>query len=273
MKKLKYSFLSLLMVLIAFSCNDEINRTLTDEFVDIDSSNTSLLFLRVGDGQPVSFGVPVKLIAAAKSNAVSFTFDVISSSTAIEGLHYDVQSNSGSIPANSYEGELPIVVYPDNLELGEIVTLDLALRDSDVKLARTDTVSFEFQITCPSDLAGTYDAVTTGTSTDPCCPGEVMATSVVTLTDKGSGVYTINDWSAGIYLAWYAVYGISAATVEGGGLNGDITELCGSVSGSFGEPFGTAVTLTGSVDPSTGVITYNWVNGYADAATVTLTPR
>jgi len=269
MKKLKYSILSLLMVLIAFSCNDEINRTLTDEFVDIDSSNTSLLFLRTGDGQPVNFGVPVKLIAAAKSNPVSFTFEVINSSTAIEGLHYDVQSTTGSIPANAYEGELPIVVYPDNLELGEVVTLDLALRDSDVNLARTDTVSFEFQITCPSDLGGTYDAVTTGTSTDPCCPGAVTAMAVVTLTDKGGGVYTISDWSSGIYLAWYAIYGISSMT----DLSGDVTELCGAISGSFGEPFGTAVNVVGSVDPSTGVITYDWSNGYADQATVTLTPR
>ncbi|MCB0639726.1 MAG: hypothetical protein KDC54_24045, partial [Lewinella sp.] len=41
---------------------------------------------------------------------------------------------------------------------------------------------FDADLSCPSDLAGTYSSTTTGLSTDSCCPDEVTVESTVTLT-------------------------------------------------------------------------------------------
>lgn len=133
---------------------------------------------------------------------------------------------------------------------------------------------FRQNLICPSALAGEYTATTTGTSTDPCCPDETTLTDqTVTLVSKGSGKYEISDWSAGLYQEWYEVYGITSDYVAAGNLTEMITDACGRISGSFIEPFGTTTTITGSVNDATGVITYTWVNGYDDTATVTLTPK
>lgn len=126
-------------------------------------------------------------------------------------------------------------------------------------------------VVCPSALAGEYIATTTGTSTDDCCPDETtLENQTVTLVAKGSGIYEISDFSAGMYFEWYEVYGITVDYVAAGNLKKTISDACGKISGSFGEPFGTTVTVTGTSDPSTGTITYTWKNGYDDTATVTL---
>lgn len=131
-------------------------------------------------------------------------------------------------------------------------------------------------VVCPSDLGGTYTATTTGTSTDPCCPDETtLEGQTVTLTDQGSGVYTISDWSAGLYFEWYEIYGITADYVAAGNLNAELTDACGVISiPTLTEPFGTETVFTDvSIDEATGVITYTWTNGFDDTATVILTPN
>ena len=130
---------------------------------------------------------------------------------------------------------------------------------------------------CPSSLAGTYTSTTTGTSTDGCCPGEVTTESTVTLTETGTGTYTINDWSANLYRVWYGPdggdYGIDQAFIDGGGMEGVLIDACAVLSSSTTEePFGESLTVSGSVAPD-GVITYDWSNGWGDGGTVVLTPQ
>ena len=132
--------------------------------------------------------------------------------------------------------------------------------------------SLKITASCPSDLAGEYSAETSGTSTDGCCPGVVTAMSDVTITGS-NGDYVISDFSTGLYFTWYSVYGITEGMQTDGTLNASLKDVCGSITGTAAEPFGTEVTIEGSVDNDTGVITYTWVNGYNDTATVTLTPK
>ena len=128
----------------------------------------------------------------------------------------------------------------------------------------------QVDMACSSALEGEYSGVSSGQSTDDCCPGTVNASADVTITANGGGTYTISDFSAGLYFAWYGVYGI---------LNPDdrlavgFKDVCLTVSGSFKEPFGENASLSGTVDGTTGVITYSWENGYGDKGTVTLTPK
>ncbi len=141
----------------------------------------------------------------------------------------------------------------------------------------SSNATFSVQVVCESNLAGVYTAESEGTSTDGCCAGTVYMTSVdITISEVSTGVYTLSDWSGNLYLEWYGPtggnYGITQGYIDGGGLNGEITESCGSITGAFEEPFGSDLVIEGSVDAS-GVITYTFVNGYGDTGTVTLTRK
>ena len=113
-----------------------------------------------------------------------------------------------------------------------------------------------------------YDVVSTGTSTDDCCPDETTVMSTVTLTGS-DGMYAISDWSGGLYFEWYAVYGMTA---DGSG--GDITDVCNAITLTTAEePFGESLMGSGTVDPDTGVITFSWSNGWGDQGVTTMTPQ
>jgi hypothetical protein len=127
-----------------------------------------------------------------------------------------------------------------------------------------------FNVVCASDLAGTYSAVTTGTSTDGCCPNVTTVMKDLVLTKTGDGKYTINDWSGGLYLEWYAVYGITPTT----NLTKEVNDVCNKfIINGFTEPFGESASATGTIDPVAKTITYTWINGYGDKGTVVMTKK
>ena len=129
--------------------------------------------------------------------------------------------------------------------------------------------TLDVAVSCTSALAGTYDASTTGTSTDACCPGTVTVTSTVTLTDAGGGIYDISDWSGGLYFEWFDIFGIVPDSNTG-----QVQDICNTFTVvTDTEPFGETLEGSGSVDPATGVITYTWLTGFGDTGTTTLTPQ
>lgn len=121
-------------------------------------------------------------------------------------------------------------------------------------------------------IGGTYASTSRGTSTDGCCPDEITGfQSEITVTDNMDGTYDLNDFSGGIYLEWYAVYGLtsqnqSPATFS---ITDPVNNTIAFVAGS-GEPFGETLTGSGTYDPCTGNLDYNWQNGYGDEGTVNL---
>ena len=133
--------------------------------------------------------------------------------------------------------------------------------------------SFRMPLLCTSDLAGTYLATSSGTSTDGCCPGPYNSSVTVTLEMTGDGEYSITDWSGGLYYDWYGPdggnYGITLDNV-----GGTLLDACENISfGHLTEPFGETVEATGTVDAATKIIEYSWTNGWGDAGTVKLTPQ
>lgn len=129
---------------------------------------------------------------------------------------------------------------------------------------------FSISTLCPSELAGTYKSVSVGQSTDGCCPNETTVESTVTLTENSLGNYTISDWSGGLYLEWYDVYGVTPDD----DMSATLIEACGSISlPTFAEFFNVGASGSGVVDAATGIITYEWVNDFGDTGTMTLTPQ
>lgn len=175
----------------------------------------------------------------------------------------------------------------DDFAIGDklIVTAELTLKNGTVimiykndgttnlgiDLTNSPLYSFSqtYNVACPSDLGGTYNVISSGSSTDPGPAPDVNPITnypyVVTITDNGGGSYKISDAFGGLYILWYSIYGID------GDNEGSFSDVCGTISGTFAEPFGSNVTYTGSVDEETGVITINWINGYDDQAVMILT--
>jgi hypothetical protein len=124
----------------------------------------------------------------------------------------------------------------------------------------------EYPVSCASDLAGTYNVVSNGTSTEPGIPAAVDLPYTVTLTANGGGNYTISDGVAGVYIYWYSGFGYTFET------NGNFTDVCGSLSGSWSEAFGCQVDLTGNVNED-GTLSIHWENCFGDVVDAVYTPQ
>lgn len=139
---------------------------------------------------------------------------------------------------------------------------------SDIANSTIYTVRQTYPVSCPSDLGGTYSVISSGMSTDSGPdPSKNPITNYpyeVTITDNGGGSYTLSDGYAGLYQLWYDIYGITRD------YPGTFTDVCGTLGGSYAEPFGTDVTLTGTVNAD-GTLSIRWENGYDDYGTSVFT--
>ncbi len=170
--------------------------------------------------------------------------------------------------AASFEG-----LSLNDMTIGDLFRYKFRLNYTDGATRLTPVVVLA-NVSCPSNLAGVYTAMTTGTSTDPCCPEETTITSEVTISALGNGQYQINDFSAGLYLAWYGPDGGNYGITSQDQSPGRIRDVCNVITFyDTTEPFATQVTGSGTVDDETGDITYTWTNGYDDTGTVTLTKK
>ena len=225
MKKiLFYSTLLCFFAVTQFSCNDEIPLTLQDEYVSLDAGKLNLTFLRKNDGQAVPAGIRAMLIAAHKAAPVGYTFEILPTSTAIAGQHYSVGSTTGSIPANSSFGDLPIQILPDNINPGETWTLNIKLVSADLNLANSAIVSYKIQVSCPSTLAGTLDYV----HSDYFCPGAPL-TGTTELVAVTANTYTVTDF---VFGSWDACYGAGSggALASNPAVTLRIVDICGTIS-------------------------------------------
>lgn len=182
----------------------------------------------------------------------------------------EISGGSGTYSESVLSILSKLSVNPDSVKVGDNIFLYFDMENANGTARDQNTVVLPFS--CPSDLAGVYNSVTTGSSTDDCCKAEptVNFTSVVTLTKLSDGKYQLSDFSAGLYFHWYVVYGISSTEQS----PGKIQDICGDVSiFDTTEPFGTEVTGGGTIDLVAKTITYTWTNGYGDSGTVVLTKQ
>lgn len=189
----------------------------------------------------------------------TFGINVLESSTA-DAASYSVPATV-TIPANTNEGTITVDVTDTNISnSGE--TLVLAI-EGESGLFVGEPLSVSLTRNCPSDLAGTYSVVSSGTSTDgaPVNNPLVDFPYEVTVTKTGENTYAVSDIFAGVYIDWYCdAYGACAETEE------EFQDVCGNLVGSFEEPFGTTATITGTNNYD-GTFTLTWVNGFGDTAT------
>lgn len=191
MKNIFYIIIIGLTVFIT-SCDEPGSSILFDEnFIELDAATTVtkqriFTYLRINDGAGVPSGFKVNLGARQKSTPVTFTFEILPSSTAIENLHYTVESFSVTIPPNTSVVELPITILDDNIDGGELYTIVVRIQGTDVPAHELYSEGTHLiQVSCPvpndfmvGNYAITYDQVTAPFGPLPLGPeGKVFAVS------------------------------------------------------------------------------------------------
>lgn len=289
MNNIKLIFTLLVLTFLVASCNDDggdsklewsdgaVAHILKDNAAD---SFIDLIAINEGGSINLAFSIDKKFGDVKSMDVVAFYTKT--TGTVSKGTLF---TNVTTFPSNfSIDQEDLYTAFtnlntPSDFEVGDklTITVDLTLSDGTVIKTISDngvpnygsnlaTPPFSpvqvYNVACPSDLGGTYSVLTSGSSTDPGPDASVNPIAnypyTVTITDNGGGSYTISDAFGGVYILWYEMYGLDFE------VEGSFSDVCGTISGSFPEPFGTDVTYTGSVDSDTGIITINWVNGFDD---------
>jgi len=186
--------------------------------------------------------------------------------------HAVITDMAATVVVSLQEAADGLVSNVTDLTAGDIINITYETTTAGGTFISSDRINSV--VACPPEVqAVAYNSFASGTSTDGCCPGTFTVEGAVMVTFSSGIDFTVSDWSAGLYEDWYSVYGITEAMETDGTLAGGFQELCLSLSGSFGEPFGGSASLSGEFDPATGIIQYNFTNVYGDAGTVTLTPQ
>lgn len=280
MKKILYSLIVILAATFT-ACEEPGSDILyVDEYLELDAATTvtgsrTYNYLRVNDGVGLPSGFMVSLGAAHSSSPINFTFEIdVANSTAIENLHFTVNSNSGTIQPNSSTAELPITILDDNINPGEAPTVVVKLTGGDIAInPNYESATHVLQVLCESSLGGNYTMVTTYHTHD-FLPTFDTNTQDVELVDEGDGVYSITGFDGGLYAEgnpYNANYGTAALTNK-------IQDVCGNITtDGASDPWqqlNADPARPNSYDNATGVITYSVVGSvYGENWTSVLTPK
>jgi hypothetical protein len=248
-----YKFLIIIGVALLCSCSEQTTPTFEDSVIGL-NQETQLLFLRDGSG-PVSSGITIQFIGAASSSPINYSITINDGSTAIEGVHYDISSTTGTIPAGAVNAELPIVVNPDNIEPGDVWTLILDLSSSDTGVAPfAQSTTYSLLATCPNTIP--LDRTWTATILEGAF-GAFSVNENVTITDGGDGTLFVSDITAGVLPS------IGCCDAEEGAF---INNICDQITiarvgptASFGFETNTDAGFgPGSWNPDSQILTINW---------------
>lgn len=260
MKKISIFLLAAFSLFAITSCEDDSGVTESLKFVAFDSKAKTVSVELNGTG---STNLKVYTTSVAGSDR-TFTVTVDDASTA-DASSYTVPTTV-TIPSGTNVGDLSLSFTDTNISnSGE--TLILSLSGDDYFVG--ENVTLNLVRNCPSDLAGTYMAVSNGTSTDgaPVNNPLVDFSYQVVITQTGTTTYTISDGFAGVYQDWYCdAYGYCFET------EGNFSDTCGELSGEWVDGFDSDVTLTGT-DNFDGTLTITWSNGFDDTATAVYTKQ
>ncbi len=274
MKNLNYITIFTGLILLLYSCVE-----------DYQDANPP----RLKDSPAVS-SVTANDEVITDGSSTKINIDVVDAPAGIDSVGYIITDENGDSVGmvtldnfNSVKGQTKgqiLATYTADKNMASTVTITFTVYDkqySEGKIVRKSSVpqSVEIEVVCPSDLAGTYSTVVSGTSTDPGAATNPVTDlpSEVSLKSTGKiGEYIISDASAGIYDAWYL--GIYYA--DPGMVTATLIDACGNISiaGFNDDPLGggdDVISSSGIV--SNGVITFTVTNVYGDEWTVTMTPE
>lgn len=137
----------------------------TPVLVQFENTAATAIFIK-DDVNPETFtyNIPVVLIGGKNqpiSQSVDVTVGIDPSSTATEGVEFNLLDNMVTIPAGETSVPVQIEVISGNLDTEDPKTLVLSIESSSLTISESSKTSIEIQAACPYDITGfygTYDA-------------------------------------------------------------------------------------------------------------------
>lgn len=278
MKKLYIYFAVVFASLVMTSCFDDPG---ADSFIGInevefDAGNLpnglTARFVRLNSTQQDVVNVQVNRVSTNGSAPITMTIEVDPSSTAVQGVHYQLSNTSITLGANEFVTTFPVTVLTGNIDPSE--TPNLVLKIGSVTggevSANYGDLTVAIRVICPSELAGSYSVFWEYLQTGDGDGGPRQTFNNITLggdpivfTTVGTGAYNVSDMSFGLYPEGYG----DAKPV--GRINDNCNILTGASSNvdQYGDPF----TISGEVLPD-DTMKITWSNTWGDGGTAILTP-
>ena len=243
------------------SCSKNELPIFDQEFIQLPNSYTAE-FQKSKDGMAVPSGFPVTLGGQKRSGQINYTYEIDPEmSTAIEGFHYEILSNNGSVNLETLSGELPIQILDDNINLGENLSIVVRITSSDAAVSPNFAVGeFVFSVNCEFDMRGTYEF----RNFDNWTGSEFTGTGEMTFLNNTPGTYVVDDFSFG---TWPQELGIDPPT---GSLR-FVESNCGTFEMSGTDNYGDSWEMTEILESNGVDFTFKYSNTYGDFGTVTLT--
>ena len=149
--------------------DDKIDFGDTPVLVQFANSAVTANFIR-DDVNPgiFTYDIPVVLIGGKNqpiSKSVDVTVSIDPSSTATEGVEFNLLTSSLTIPAGQTSAPIQIEVLTENLDPDDPKTLVLSIDSSSLTISDSFKTSIDLQAACPFDITtfyGTYDATGDG---------------------------------------------------------------------------------------------------------------
>lgn len=277
MKKLNYILLFIFSSLALSSClvDDEAPEDAFGAGPNLVSfTSPDAGFAAIADGEEWQKSIPVEVVGPTKrtlDKEITATISVDPASTAEEGVHYRLESNTVTLsPDEDFTANLPVVMLTDGIatpiEEAPVLILNIdqvSGADNIEKNGRLSSIEVGFNYLCPHDIEGSYRVENSYCSETP--SGEpAVHTIEITLNDD---------------LTWHL------PTADGGFLqyctrnsslqnSGDIFVVCGKVLPTKNLDYGSlgiGVILGGSWDEVNKVLTLEHDETYFGAGKYTST--
>jgi hypothetical protein len=209
-----------------------------------------------------------------------YTYNITLNKPQPVDIHIKISQIDGNADDNDFEFTREIVIPAySTVGVGEIKifydaededTETFKLRIGDVNtsnaLVTSQELSFEI-LNCFSDLAGTYNYVTTNCyapGTTPISVAGPLTGTVIFAATADAGVYDLSDGSFG---GWLGLYGPGADDVARGL---KFVDLCGEIAYSGEDQYGDDYTFTNLVINGSQM-SFHWENTYGEYGDTTLT--
>lgn len=205
MKKLYIYFAVVFAAMATTSCFDDPG---TEVFIDVNHvefnagnlpNGLTATQTRNSDSQTDLLQIQVNRVSTNASSAITMNIAVDPTSTAVNGVHYSLASNSVTIPAGEFVANFPVTILTGNIEPTETPQLKLKIESAtgaELSPNYAD-LAINIRVVCPSSISLATDTwAATGVS------GFGTFTADVKVTPLGNGRYVISDISAGLYAAF-----------------------------------------------------------------------
>lgn len=263
----------MVLVLAVFACDEPNSETIFDlSFVELDAATTAsgsktYTYLRENNGINKASGFFVNLASQPLSEDVQVNFEVLSSSSAIENVHYEVSGSVVVIPAGENIAELPIEIVADAINAGEQLTIDIRITQASVDVMDgLDVGSHVIQISCPPNIpeGGSWTGVTTEGAF-----GAFGNVPDVIITYLGGTSYEVSHIGAGFFMNF------NAAAFSSGQFSNVCDAISITVDGSvqYGAITTSPTNGAGNFDPATNTITLPWYNPTNDIEEISVFTR